>query len=504
MNTMGATKAVAVEIPSDFPQRFPALRDAASFIAQFKIRLALVSALVLIPCFWHQHIEAGDLSSHLYNSWLAQLIRQGKAPGLLLARQSNNILFDAMIGRTAALFGFLAAEKICVSLAVLIFFWGSFAFVSAASRRAPWFLIPVLAMLAYGWTFNMGFFNFYLSFGLAFLALAVVWRGRNFDFVLPIMAMPLIWLAHPLGLALFLSLAVYLGLTRILRPLHQVLLLAAATGIVIVVARYVAAHCSARWLKAPFYVMNGADQIALFNKTYDLLSTILAIGAIAFILFEAVSMRERPAFLQEVAVPAQLYAVIFLTLRLLPNTIILSQYAAPVAFLVTRSSLALGVVGCCLLAAVRPRIWHVATFATIAALFFLSLFLDTARMNDMESQAEKLISTLPAGQRVINPGIPLPPSNWPMWHLIDRACIGHCFMYSNYEPASLQFQVRALAGNPIVVTSSAAVQAMQVGEYVVGAQDPPLYEITPCPANRLQLCGRFLRVGERNGIQPKQ
>jgi len=28
-------------------------------------------------------------------------------------------------------------------------------------------------------------------------------------------------------------------------------------------------------------------------------------------------------------------------------------------------------------------------------------------------------------------------------HSVDRACIGHCFSYSNYEPSSGQFRVRA-------------------------------------------------------------
>jgi len=31
-----------------------------------------------------------------------------------------------------------------------------------------------LVMLAYGWTFNLGFFNYYLSLGLGFFAIAIV------------------------------------------------------------------------------------------------------------------------------------------------------------------------------------------------------------------------------------------------------------------------------------------------------------------------------------------
>src|SRR5262249_52154204 len=46
------------------------------------VLILAVSVLLLIPCFWHRRIEAGDLPSHVYNAWLAQLIGQGQAPGL--------------------------------------------------------------------------------------------------------------------------------------------------------------------------------------------------------------------------------------------------------------------------------------------------------------------------------------------------------------------------------------------------------------------------------------
>src|SRR5512135_684117 len=85
---------------------------AMRFILENKVRYILVSLLVLVPCFWHKHIEAGDLGSHVYNVWLAQLIREGRITGLYLASQFNNVLFDVLLDRTSALFGFAAAEKI--------------------------------------------------------------------------------------------------------------------------------------------------------------------------------------------------------------------------------------------------------------------------------------------------------------------------------------------------------------------------------------------------------
>src|SRR5258707_931700 len=153
------------------------LANTPSFLRQFKLSVVLLSVLLVLPCVWHRRIEAGDLASHVYNAWLAQLIEKGQAPGLYLSNQWNNVLFDVVLLRTAKLVGFPAAQRIIVSVCALIFFWGVFALVGTITERPPWFLTPCIAMLAYGYSFNMGFINYYLSLGLACFGLAILWRG---------------------------------------------------------------------------------------------------------------------------------------------------------------------------------------------------------------------------------------------------------------------------------------------------------------------------------------
>src|SRR6266481_1997472 len=143
------------------------------FLHEFKLRILLLSVVLLIPCFWHRRIEAGDLASHVYNAWLAQLIEKGQAPGLYLVSRWNNVLFDITLLHLGKVFGFPVAEKIAVYACVLIFFWGVFAFVAAVTERAPWFLAPCIAIVTYGYSFNMGFMNYYLSLGLACFSLAL-------------------------------------------------------------------------------------------------------------------------------------------------------------------------------------------------------------------------------------------------------------------------------------------------------------------------------------------
>ena len=46
-----------------------------------------ISILILIPIYWHRFLQAGDLGSHVYNAWLAQLVHQGKAPGVYIVWQ---------------------------------------------------------------------------------------------------------------------------------------------------------------------------------------------------------------------------------------------------------------------------------------------------------------------------------------------------------------------------------------------------------------------------------
>ena len=67
-------------------------------LIQLRLRALLLSVVLLIPCFWQRRIQAGDLSSHIYNSWLAQQIELGKAPGLVIAPMSTNVMFDLMLG----------------------------------------------------------------------------------------------------------------------------------------------------------------------------------------------------------------------------------------------------------------------------------------------------------------------------------------------------------------------------------------------------------------------
>ena len=77
--------------------------------------LLAISLLLLAPCYWQPRIQAGDLSSHIYNSWLAQLIESGRAQGLMVKQQTTNVLFDLILSGLFKAFGAEAAQRIAVS-----------------------------------------------------------------------------------------------------------------------------------------------------------------------------------------------------------------------------------------------------------------------------------------------------------------------------------------------------------------------------------------------------
>src|SRR5258707_2736966 len=105
----------------------PWLEETSPFKIQRKTEIVLallVSVVILIPCFWQRHIQAGDLASHVYNAWLAQLVETGKAPGVYTVWQGKNVLFGLMLLKLGQTFGFGVGGKNPVSPVVLGVFSG--------------------------------------------------------------------------------------------------------------------------------------------------------------------------------------------------------------------------------------------------------------------------------------------------------------------------------------------------------------------------------------------
>jgi len=479
----------------------------SQFLRQHLVAILFVSVLLVIPCFWHPHIEAGDLPSHVYNAWLAQLITKGQAPGLYLVHRYDNVLFDLALFHAANNLGLHAAEKIVVAIAVLIFFWGVFSFVHAATNRPPWFLAPGIAMLAYGYSFNMGFFNYYLSIGLACFAFAWAWRGGAGNWLATLLIAPVVLLAHPIG---FLWLVATLAYRFIRRNLFGWWKLALPLS---VIAAFVGLHWyflhratfPVDWEAPPIYLLTGADQLMLYGNRYSTLHWIVLALIFLCVIAEVVFRRKDNSGLKSALPLFELYAVSFIATALLPENLRLTLNAGWIGLIVSRLTIITAIFGLCLLALLKPRRWHLAGFAALAAIFFGFLYQDTGWINRLESNAQSVLSTLPPGARIV-PTIAA-PADWRIPfinHIADRACIAHCFTYSNYEAPSQQFRVRTIPqGSPLVTSSEDDAQDMEGGSYEVQDTDPPLTQLYQCnPRDPTKLCLRALHEGDTTSFTP--
>ena len=476
------------------------------FVRTYWVRVLAISVLVLIPCFWHARIEAGDLPSHVYNTWLAQLIGKGQAPGLYIARQWNNALFDVALLSAAKVAGFAAAQKIVVSACVLIFFWGVFAFVGAVSGCAPWFLTPCIAMLAYGYCFSMGFMNYYVSIGLACFGLAAGWRGGAENCFVGAIFAAFAYFAHPIGFLWLVGALTYRVLQKYLPRWARVALPLMALSPFLAAHWYLAhrAKFLIYWSEPPFYWMNGADQMATYGGRYISLAWIaLSFGAWCVGVDVYVRLRRNSEEgLRNFVPPLELYSVALFATALLPENLHPPMYQGWIGLLVSRLTIISAILGLCFLGLLKARKWHFAGFLGLAAVYFGFFYQDTLWLNRLEANAEAVVSKLSYGTRII-PTIAADPE-WRspfIGHIADRACIGHCFTYSNYEAASGQFRVRVdPRGSPIVVASEEDSGDMEGGTYEIQDTDPPLKQLYQCdPKDLTKLCIHDLAVGETTG-----
>ena len=477
------------------------------FLRLYWFRALIISAVLLVPCFWHHHVEAGDLSSHVYNAWLVPLIKSGQTPGLWLDRRWNNVLFDFALSGLGNLFGWGIADKLAASGAVLIFFWGAFALASAITRRISWFVMPCLAIFTYGWIFEMGFMNCYISFGLAFFALAILVRGRGWQRGLAAILVPLIWLVHPLGLVGLAALGSYAMLAEHMSPRHRFYLLVTAAFILLGMHFAIKIHFpsySVEWGRKPHYVHDGFDQLLLFGSKYLLPARMLRVFLCACLVFDLVRSRHTPRWWSPYLLSAELYFVLFIGMALLPSAIDSRRFHemgfVSIVLLTERMSSVSAILVFCLLSAMKPQKWHLIGFGAIAAVFFFFLQSDTAAISSMEDQLDTLLLRLAPGQRVVAAIEIFPSSNVGSEGVIDRACIAHCFSYANYEPLVSQFRVRANIGNRFVLTSHKTTVDGQFENYTVQANDLPLFEVKECNLGGAQLCIRQLTAGDRAAI----
>ena len=460
--------------------------------------IAVVAVLLLIPCFWQPHIVAGDLSSHFYNAWLAGQIQHGKVstPEVILAHPVVNVLSDWVIQQLLYKLGRAPTERIVAGSAVEIFFWGAFFFVAAVADKRCWIIAPSLGMIAYGLVFHMGFLNFYISTGFSLWLMTLLWRPQRpwLWFAIPVAALAL--LAHPLPLAGAVAALLYVYAVRRVAKSQRWGVLIAGACLLILGQTTLLALFPTRWVLRDFVGLDGitgligAGQLWLYGPQY--LIVVAGILIIWFVLF--LERLDRGSIIEDPLV--HLWGLSILAYVLLPRQIQFPQYRFPLAFIQLRVSFFIAVLFCAVIAGGLHGRSLTRASCLLTAAFFTMLYLDAKSLNQVEEELTRMVSALPPGQRVV-------AAIWDtsslqingLIHVGSGVCIGRCFDYGNYEPATGQFRIQVAGPNGVVADNMGTVAELEEGRHIVTAQEAPLYSVCPSKVlNEFEL--RKLGVGE--------
>jgi hypothetical protein len=481
----------AGKIPAVFGQDVPNRQRVAveAPAARYALWVKPAAALaVVLPCFWLPRIQAGDLSSHAYNAWLAELIRHGRAPGLTFVPQFTNVLFDLLLDTASRAFGPHAGQQIAVAIAVLLFFLGALLFAGRVSGSRPLHLIPVLAMLAYGWIFRMGLSNFYLSLGICFFALAMGWQWQP-RALLAVPLLALAWCAHTLPVLWAIAVLGFAWAPERLRTW----LLGGGVAAMFVLHVLLRTVVEAHWFSEQLKVVTGADQAYIYDDKY--LIPAVGLGLLfAWWLFSIVRTHGWRQLVADRAV--QIAALSAAGIAILPSVIIGRSFQA--AYLANRMSVVVAVCLCAAAAARKPRAVELYFTGALALLFFAFSYYDERNLNLLEDQMEAAVSTVPPQSRVVSVLHDSTLHVDPLVHMIDRACIGRCYSYANYEPSTPDFRIRASAHNPVVAATYMDSWKLQRGIYTVTASDLPLFLVDLDNARHIAI--RPLREGPMHGL----
>jgi len=257
-------------------------------VRQNPARVAVASVLILVPCFWQKHAGFGDFPSHVYNAWLYPKVESGELQGLAASGQHTNILCDVLLTWLIPHVGVVISERLVLSAAVLLMFWGMFAAAAALSGRTTWMVAPFLAMLCYGWAFQLGFLNSYLSTAFCFLIFALLWlRPQLPDLLATAVLLIAAVLAHPAALVWLIGTLVFGWIVRASPAWARWAWFAAGIAILIGLNRFAVAKLSAIWYRPSWLSVTSADQFYLFRARFFWLAIAIAVLWLAMLVSAA-------------------------------------------------------------------------------------------------------------------------------------------------------------------------------------------------------------------------
>jgi hypothetical protein len=491
-------------------------RPASNLSRIQRLRPILISIALVVPCFWQPIVSGFDLQSHLYNAWLATLIENGSIHGLWIGKQGTNVLIDMLLPGLLRALGVSGAEQVICCALVLILFWGAFRLISAVRGQSVYWLAPWLAVFSYGFVFQMGLLNYYLACGIVFWILAAFWeRGIGWWAIAAIPLLYLSYLAHPMPVLWLVGIAGYSWIARRTRIRIQFALFLACVAVLLAIRIYLESRFMTSWTRDQLIFSTGIDQILLHGWKYLL----PALGLVLFCAVLLYQSENRRSTLTGVL--AQAYYLTAIAIIVIPSTIRSSTYAPSASLIADRLSLLSAVLLLALLSYSTFRRWYLYAGLAGAAIFFFAVHQDVGMQARAAASIVNLVGKLPEGARVVplqslqyhessdvaakgtgrlqrlaDRAMTLCCARLSGYHLLSRACVGHCFDFANYEPSTGQFRIHASPGNPVVMATYFEVGSIAVGNYEIKPDYLPLYGLIRCGPDPGDLFMRPLVAGE--------
>jgi hypothetical protein len=239
-----------------------------------------------------------------------------------------------------------------------------------------------------------------------------------------------------------------------------------------------------RWSARQLVSTTGVDQVWIFGAKYDI---VLAGLLLVWGLFFLSLLRRQGSRAVASSVPFHLCVIAAAAVFFLPGMILLPGYAHSLTYIAERMSLGVAVCVCALLGSVAPRAFERHALVAVAGVFFIFVYRDERALNAFEDRIEDVVSQLAPGARVVSviadDGLRIDP----IVHMIDRACVGRCYSYANYEASTKQFRIRATGQNGVVVARYGESYRLQSGGYVIQDRDLPIYALDIEPGGRIVL-----------------
>jgi hypothetical protein len=261
-------------------------------------------------------------------------------------------------------------------------------------------------------------------------------------------------------------------------------------------ALFLARNVPSRW--APGLRIDsvlGTDQVLTFGMKYKFVAAALLCLWILLLIHR---FEMTPVLWREI--PFQLLVLSVAGVLFMPDALWLPIYRAGLTYISIRLSLFSAILYCVVMAPVRMNAIEKLASGTVLVLFFSFTYVDERAINSVEAKMSRVIATLPPGARVLST-LRDPHSFVPaLAHLVARACIGRCFNFGDYEPATAQFRLRAEPGNSYVMSDIDDLLDLQDGQYVWRRHDIELYRLSPCRGNQ-DICATAVTPGERLAAQ---